>query len=128
MFEKRPYFVIGDLVCNAGAGALVAAAIVAVGAEPGGWPTPVRMAGGMALGGLAAMLLSTGASMLFGALEVTLPMMVTGMATGMLAGMGAAGTTPGRAAAAGALVGVAVVAATYALNARLRARGGTWTF
>lgn len=125
MFEKRPYFVIGDLVSNAGAGAVVGSTIALVVGD--GWPVPAGMAAGMALGGLVATILSAAASLLFGALEIMLPVMTTGMAAGMLVGMRAAAGSAAAPAATGALTGVAVLAATYILNAHLRARGTRWT-
>ena len=125
--ERRVYFVLGDLLCNAAAGA-VAGGIVALVAG-GGWLPPLGMVAGMAAGGLAAMLLAPVAGLLFGVLEVMLPMMVSGMAAGMLAGMAASSGTlqTGAAAARGAAVGILVLAATYVMNASLQRRGSKWT-
>ena len=125
--ERRIYFLLGDVLCNAAAGALAAGVVVLV---AGGWPQPLGMVAGMAAGGVAAMLLAPVAGLLFGVLEVMLPMMVSGMAAGMLAGMtAAAGTLPaGAAAARGAVVGIFVLAATYLMNACLQRRGSKWTY
>jgi hypothetical protein len=127
VFERRPFFVIGDLVCNALAGAVVAMSVVRL--VDGGWPMPVGMLVGMVAGSLLALLLAMGVSTVLGALEVMLPMMTTGMVVGMLAGMGPATgiMTTGAAATNGTLVGVVVLVGTYILNAYVRSRGDVWT-
>ena len=124
--ERRIYFVMGDLLCNAAGGAL-AGVVVALAA--GSWPPLPGMAAGMLLGGAAAMLIAPLGGLLFGMLELMLPMMVSGMAAGMLAAMWASAGTlqAGAAAARGALVGLLVLAATYLLNAYLQRRGSKWT-
>ena len=127
MFERRPYFVIGDLVCNALAGAVVG--ITAVWLVDVGWAPALGMFAGMVVGSFIAMLLALAGSTLWGALEVMLPMMSTGMVVGMLAGMSAASRTmtTTMVSIGGALVGVAVLVGTYSLNAYVRSRGDVWT-
>lgn len=129
MFEQRPYFVVGDLVCNATTGAVVAVVVVNLGVPLEGWPSLAGMLAGMVAGHVVATVLSMLASTLFGAFEVMLPMMTTGMVVGMLAGMSAAegGMTTGSASARGALVGLAVLVGTYVLNAYIRSSGDVWT-
>ena len=90
MFEKRPYFVIGDLAVERGRrrGRRRGGTALLVG---DGWPVLMQAwLAGMVLGGLVATILSAAASLLFGALEIMLPVMTTGMAAGMLVGMRAA--------------------------------------
>lgn len=127
MFERRPYFVIGDIVCNGIAGAVVATTIVRL--VDVSWPMPLGMFVGMVGGSLIALILALAASPLFGAFEVMLPMMTTGMVIGMLAGMGqvSGGLTPGTAAVNGALGGGVVLVGTYILNTYVRSRGDVWT-
>ena len=81
MFEQRPYFVIGDLVSNSAAGAVVALTLATMVGEA--WLMPVAVIVGMVIGSLMATLLSFVAAALFGAMEVMIPMMMTGMMTGM---------------------------------------------
>ena len=126
MFEKRPYFVIGDLLSNAGAGAVVGAAVAQLVGD--GWPLPAGMVAGMVSGGLLATILASAASLLFGALEVMLPVMTSwhgGRDAGWHARRGRLRAGAGGGGCRGP--GVAVLAATYILNARLRARGTRWT-
>ena len=127
MFERRPYFVFGDLLCNSAAGAIVAVVVTSLVA--GDWPSLVGMLVGMVVGSLIATLLSVAGSAIFGALEVMLPMMTTGMVVGMLSGMTRASrATPlPEAALGGALVGLAVLVGTYFLNAYVRSQGDLWT-
>ena len=129
MVERRPYFVIGDLVSNALAGAVVAVLVTRVESLISGWPVLAGMLIGMVMGQLVAMLLSMVASTFLGAHEVMLPMMTTGMVVGMLAGMSAVegGLPPEAAAARGALVGLAVLVGTYVLNSYVRSKGDVWT-
>jgi hypothetical protein len=127
MFERRPYFVIGDLICNALAGAVVGTTVVWL--VDVGWSPALGMFAGMVVGSFIAMLLAMAGSTLWGALEVMLPMMSTGMVVGMLAGMSAASRTMTTTTVSigGALVGVAVLVGTYSLNAYVRSRGDVWT-
>lgn len=126
--EKRPYFVVGDLLSNAIVGSATALATSAlVGAD---WNMVVGMVVGMALGmAIATVLWLALFSWMFGAVEVMLPSMLTGMAAGMGIGMAAPMTrlSVECAAGAGALSGVAVVLLVYGLNARMRGREAPWT-
>ena len=121
--ERRPYFIIGDLLTNAVAGAVVALICTAVFGPA--WPLAVAMVAGMFVGSVVGMILAALASVAFGAFEVMLPVMTTGMLVGMLAAPRAVPSPD--AAAGGALVGVGVLAVTYLLNARIHRQGGTWT-
>ncbi len=114
--EMRPYFVIGDAFANAGVGALAASVVTWLGLAS--WPMAAGMVAGMALGmviGLVAAL--TVLSLLFGAMEIFVPCMLSGMLAGMAGAMGMPADFPP--AAGGALVGVAVLACVYLANALL---------
>ncbi len=115
--EVRPYFLIGDLLANAGVGALAAWLAAAIGLPS--WPMPAAMLAGMLLGmliGLVAALAVLGA--LLGAMEVFVPCMLGGMLAGMVGAMGpVGGAAP---LAAGAVVGVATLVCVYAANAALK--------
>ena len=120
--EKRPYFLIGDLLTNGVTGAVVA--LVCTSLFSDAWPHLPAMVAGMFVGSAVGMLLATLASVALGAFEVMLPVMTTGMLVGMLSATSAAALP--EAAAAGALVGVGVLVLTYLLNARIHRQGGTW--
>ena len=121
--ETRPYFVFGDVVSNAGTGAVVAVVCQALPVDT--WPMVLAMPLGMVVGSLVAMLLASALAFCFGAFEVMLPVMTTGMVVGMstpLVGQ----TGPSVGVAAGAGLGLVVLVATYLLDARIRGRG-EWT-
>ncbi len=114
--EVRPYFLVGDVVANAGVGAIAAVVVTWIGLAT--WPMPLGMLAGMVLGmvvGLVAALAVL--SLLLGAMEVFVPCMLSGMLAGMVASMGSIGTLPP--AASGALVGVATLLCIYIANAVL---------
>lgn len=116
MVEVRPYFLLGDVIANAGVGALAAALVTWAGLP--GWPMVLGMIAGMLLGmvvGLVAALAVL--SLLFGAMEVFVPCMLSGMLAGMTAAMGAIGELPP--AATGALVGIVTLVVVYLANAAL---------
>ncbi|MFQ5634735.1 MAG: hypothetical protein ACE5G3_05335 [Gammaproteobacteria bacterium] len=112
--EKRPYFVIGDLVANA----LVATAAVAMTAWliGGAWGMIPGMLAGMLIGMAVALPLSLGLLFpILGVMEVLTPCMLAGMFGGMWGGMWPlAGESVLR---WGAGTGAVVVALIYALNA-----------
>lgn len=116
VMEVRPYFLLGDLLANAGVGAL--AASVATWLALPSWPMAVGMFAGMVLGmivGLVSALAVLG--LLFGAMEVFVPCMLSGMFGGMTGAMGLfAGASP---ATAGALVGVVTLVCVYIVNGLL---------
>ena len=122
--ERRPYFLIGDILACGVTGA--AAALLAQLAVPGGWPAPPGMIVGMLLGmplGMCAGILGGALfSPLFGAMEISLPTGLAGMMAGGLVGMchGMAGIGAGTALLAGAVIGLLCLIYTYALQARLR--------
>lgn len=117
--ETRPYFVVGDLLANSGLGALVGVCCALV--IPQNWSSFVAMMAGMFLGMLIAIPVQLASSLLLGAFETMLPMMLSGMSSGMLVAMMASqGLVPWRdGLATGALAGLAVVAFTYVMNALL---------
>ena len=80
VMERRPYFVLGDILANGVTGALVAAACTSTIGET--VPMILAMPVGMMLGGMLAMLLAAGLTVAFGAFEVMLPVMTTGMLVG----------------------------------------------
>ncbi|MBF0155830.1 MAG: hypothetical protein HQL57_01420 [Magnetococcales bacterium] len=92
--ERRPYFIFGDLLSCVAAGALAGNWSVAVHgwmAIPG-WPMAVTMAlemiVDMGLGMVAGMLVAAVAMPLFGAMEIMIPVMLTGMVSGMVGMLG----------------------------------------
>ena len=120
--ERRLYFLLGDLVSNAGVGALVGLAVASLVGDT--WPPVLGMVAGMFAGGVVALPAAVALSVPFGAMELMLPVMLTGMTSGMLLGMlGAMDTmSSGTAAERGAVVGLVVLLTTYGLNAYVRAR------
>lgn len=114
--EKRPYFVLGDLLVNVAAGVTAALSVRAL--VPPSWHPVVAMPVGMFLGSLVASLLSFLFMPFFGAFEVMLPAMLTGMVSGMAATMLEAP------ASSGALIGLAVVGWVYFLTAMAGSRDG----
>ncbi len=125
--ERRWYFLFGDLVSNAGVGALIGLVVAALVGET--WHPVLGMVAGMLGGGVVALPAAVLLSVPFGAMELMLPVMLTGMTSGMLLGMLAAmgATSSGWAATLGASAGLVVLVATYVLNAYVRAshRPGT---
>ncbi len=114
--EVRPYFLIGDVLANAGVGAL--AASVAVWLHLHALPMGIGMILGMILGMIVGLLAALAVlSLLFGAMEIFVPCMLSGMFAGMVGAMGAVDGVPP--AAAGALVGVATLICIYLANAAL---------
>ena len=125
--ERRLYFLIGDIVSNAGAGALVATGVAAF-IDPT-WLPVVAMVVGMLAGGIGSIPVAMVGSFAFGAFEVMVPVMTTGMLSGMVVGMAAAMGQLDRGAAAvlGAGTGLVVLALLYAFDARIRRKGVAWT-
>ncbi len=121
--EKRPYFVMGDLIANLSAGALVGA--IAVQSMGPSWNMWISMCVGMVAGMLLSMLVAFPAMALFGAMEVMLPVMLTGMVAGMVVSMMAAmDSLPiARGVVWGAVCGVLTLAACYLANAWIGKRG-----
>jgi hypothetical protein len=119
--ERRPYFLLGDLISNAGVGGLVAVVVALVVGES--WPAWLAMVGGMLVGNLVALPAAVGLSVVFGAMELMLPVMVSGMLSGMVVGMRAASGPLSNSTVLtwGAALGLAALLATYALNAYIQA-------
>ncbi len=123
MIERRPYFVLGDLISCAGTGGLVG---LVTGAVVGpAWYGVVGMAVGTVMGIIIALVLGlTALQILFGAMEVVLPVILTGTLAGMWVGISAAGADVSLrwSASAGASLGLGVMVFSYALNAHLTRR------
>ena len=83
--DNRLYFVLGDLCVNMLGGSLIGWLIWLM--TPGGWNMWLVMLIAMALGMLFAVVLFIPASMFLGAMEVMVPLMLTGMVAGMAVGM-----------------------------------------
>ncbi len=117
--EKRPYFLLGDLLTVTVTGALAGLACAAI--IDKGWNPAAAMVLGMALGMVVAFVTNTLLGLLFGAFEIMIPAMLTGMASGMVVAMQAAGVDLSLAAGArlGAQLGPVVLAFTYIMNAFL---------
>ncbi len=140
--ERRPYFVLGDLLSCTVAGAAVALVVTRV-VSPA-WSQWLAMPVGMVLGMLVAVPVSLIFVVPFGFMEVLLPGMLVGMLAGMWAGMevsievaiessmeapsfvpifpSLAAPANLHGAAAGALIGFWVMFLVYAMNARLTRR------
>ena len=83
--DKRLYFVLGDLFGNLLAGALIGClSWLIIGP---GWPMMIAMLAMMLIGMFFSTLLWLPFSILFGAMEVMVPFMLTGMLSGMVVGM-----------------------------------------
>lgn len=111
--EKRPYFVIGDLVANC----IVATAAVAVTAwlVGGAWGMIPGMVVGMIIGMIIALPLSLALLFpLLGVMEVVAPCMLSGMLGGMWGGMWPLGGA--EILSWGIGTGVAVVVLIYGMN------------
>ena len=121
--ETRLYFLFGDILVNAVAGAAVV--IVCDGVFGDSFPAVVAMVGGMALGSVVALGLAMVAGAFLGMFEVMLPVMTTGMFVGMLAAMpsSAVDMTTGY----GSLIGIGILGVTYTLNRYQRMRSKSWT-
>ena len=110
--ERRPYFIVGDLLVNAVAGAATGIAVVRL--VPDSWNTPLAMLAGMGVGITVGLVIGFIAMPFFGAFEVMLPAMTSGMLAGMLVGTFA---PPHSAAAAwGCLAGIFTLAVVYGLT------------
>lgn len=120
--ERRPYFLLGDLVSNTAVGGLVALVVASVVGET--WPMALAMVLGMLVGDFVALPAAVGLSVLFGAMELMLPVMLSGMLSGMVVGMRAA-TGPMSTDVAlglGASLGLLGLLATYGLNAYIQGK------
>lgn len=115
--ERRLYFIAGDLLTNALAGA--AAALAARGTISDVWNPVVAMPAGMLLGMFASLPVILVLMPFFGAFEVMLPAMLTGMIAGMVVGMLEAmdPLTIPKAALSGGGIGALVVVLVYVLTA-----------
>jgi hypothetical protein len=121
--ERRGYFIIGDALACATAGAV--AAWLSWLAVPAEWNTAlwigVALVLGMAVGMFAGLICGLLFMPFFGAMEIVVPAVLSGVLAGMIAGMlhAAAGIGPVAALWSGALAGLAALAYTYVLQARL---------
>ncbi|MFK7730229.1 MAG: hypothetical protein AB8B48_01290 [Pseudomonadales bacterium] len=83
--DSRLYFVLGDLIANILCGAIIGAVCYLI-FDPS-WNMLAAMFFAMGVGMLASMLLWFPTSIVLGAMEAMLPMMLTGMYSGMVVGM-----------------------------------------
>ena len=125
--ENRPYFVVGDLISNLAAGAIVGGVCALL--LPAGWNMVAAMVVGMAIGNVISLpvaFLFTGP---FGAMEIQLPVMLTGMVAGMATAMQSSMMPMAfsEGARLDAFCGFGVLVATYVASALLKARAQRWT-
>lgn len=85
ILERRPYFLLGDILACTATGA--AAAWVTHALLPGGWIILAGMITGMVLGMMIGVVAGLVFQPIFGALEVALPAGLAGMAGGVAGGM-----------------------------------------
>jgi len=125
--ETRPYFVMGDIVSNVVAGALVGGACVLLFSPQ--WNMVLAMIAGMVFGMAFSLPVAFLLSGVFGAMETLLPLMTTGMVAGMVVAMQASLTAVPfeDAAQTGGLCGVSVVVVTYLANMFIKPRAVRWT-
>ncbi len=118
--DQRLYFVLGDLFANLLGGALIGWLTFLL--IPTGWNMWVAMFIAMALGMFLATVLFIPASIFLGAMEVMVPLMLTGMLAGMAVGMHTtmASLSAGQALFEGAVCGLATIVAVWILNNSLR--------
>jgi len=118
--ETRPYFLFGDIVATASAGALAGLAAVATTFE--GSNMWIAMLIGMPVGMAVALPIAFGLGALFGAMEVMVPSMLGGMLSGMWIAMAEAmrGLSLAEAAGWGAAAGLLGLVTTSIANALLR--------
>jgi hypothetical protein len=113
--ERRPYFIIGDLLnCTlaGGAGGWLTWLVVA-----GGWSALPAIAAGVVIGMSAGMLVGFFCSPFFGIMEVILPAALAGMMGGMVGGLTATGEG---AFLSGVPAGLLALIFIYLLQARFR--------
>lgn len=120
--DNRLYFVVGDLAANTLTGLVVGLVCwLLVGA---GWNMWLSMLLMMGVGMLLAIFLFFPLGILFGAMEVMVPLMLTGMVSGMVVGMWIpmAPLFAAEAAIIGALCGLASIIAIWTLDSIIRGR------
>ena len=83
--DSRLYFVLGDLAANILCGAIIGAVCYLI-FDPD-WNMLAAMFFAMGVGMVVSMLLWFPTSIVLGAMEAMLPMMLTGMYSGMVVGM-----------------------------------------
>ena len=118
--DKRLYFVLGDLAVNVLAGAIVGALTwLLIDTD---WNMMIAMFVAMAFGMAIAGVLWIPASIMFGAMEVMVPIMLSGMVSGMVVGMWAAMHTMSGSMAfwVGAVSGLVSIVAVWILNNQIR--------
>ncbi|TGD71560.1 hypothetical protein E4634_18110 [Mangrovimicrobium sediminis] len=118
--DNRLYFVLGDLLANLLGGAFIGWLVWLM--IPTGWNMWLAMFIAMAVGMLLATFVFIPFSIFLGAMEVMVPLMLTGMVAGMVTGMrGAMGMLDaGGAAFEGAVCGLACIVAVWILNNTIR--------
>jgi len=118
--DHRLYFVLGDLFANLLAGAIVGLLCWLI-VSPG-WNMFVAMIVMMMIGMLIATVLWIPCSVLFGAMEVMVPMMLSGMVSGMVISMSLAMEQLSAATcfSFGAICGLASIVVVWVLNSAMR--------
>jgi len=112
IMERRPYFLLGDLLVNAAVGAV--SGLVALWLVPAFWNDLLSSFIGMVAGMGVGLVLGVAAMPFLGAFEVMLPAILSGMIAGMVVGTSELNSSS--AATVGALVGLATIAGTYGLT------------
>jgi hypothetical protein len=125
--ETRPYFLIGDLLANGFAGAVIGSLMTLVFGPS--WNMFLAMLVGMGIGMLVSTFIALPLGALFGAMEVMVPVMTTGMVAGMVVSMAAAMEEVPfmRGAELGVMCGVVTLIACYVANSLIRRRASKWT-
>lgn len=118
--DSRWYFVLGDLFSNLLVGAIAGWLCVLVVGE--GWNMVLAMLLAMAIGMLVGLFLWPPLAVLFGAMEVMVPIMFSGMVSGMFLGMAATMRPIGHLEAlqTGALYGLGSLVFIWILNSFMR--------
>ena len=117
--DKRAFFVVGDLVTNVVAGVLVAWLVWSL--VDTSWNMFIAMIIMMFVGMIISFIIYIPGAIFFGAMEVMVPIMLTGMLSGMVISMWAA-MEPLRLLAAldiGALSGLVSLLVVWVLNSRI---------
>ncbi|MFO7557433.1 MAG: hypothetical protein R6X10_01270 [Desulfobacterales bacterium] len=120
---KRLYFIFGDLAANSFIGSITA--ILTASLVGNSWHMLFAMAAGFAVGMILSLILGGFIFVpLFGAMEVTVPTMISGIASGMVVGIWAsiASLDPFMVIVVGAFIGIISIILTYSFNIALIGR------
>lgn len=120
---KQLYFIFGDLVANSFIGSITA--IVTASLVGTSWHILFAMAAGFTVGMILSLILGGFIFVpLFGAMEVTVPTMISGITSGMVVGIWASAVSlePFVVIIVGALIGIISIILTYSFNIALIGR------